>query len=213
MSTFNLHPTLSALAAAAAILSMPTLALAKQPGAQEPLTGVSSSSFATSATAAVDYMFDVSGIFSFDGLGNAMNEVHTIAVGPNTRVVGIGWDVAIFADDPSFLSEMAISVGSSSSSAFNLRVGVGDDAPGTMSYNSGGIVDLVGLSLDFSVNANGTLRMEFYEDFDDFPGDSDGRWVSGTLTISTMPIPEPGTYGMMALGLAAIGVMARRRKV
>jgi hypothetical protein len=115
-------------------------------------------------------------------------------------------------EEPSWLSELAVRFGSSSSWDVNLRPGIGDDNPGTKSYSSGGVVDLVGLGLDFGVNADGTLNLEFYETFDDFAADWDSVWRSGALTIRTQPIPEPGTYAMMLLGLGAVGAIARRRK-
>jgi hypothetical protein len=170
---------------------------------------------ATSANAAV-FIFDVSGIFSVDALGDPLNEVYDISIGTNSEVVGIGWDVSLFADSPSWLSEMVVNFGSSSAAFVNLTVGIGDNEPGTQSYSSGGIVDLVGIGLNFSVNADGILRMEFFESFDDFPDDWDGRWLSGALSIQTADtgaVPEPATWAMMIAGFGLVGLAARRRRM
>ena len=43
-------------------------------------------------------------------------------------------------------------------------------------------------------------------------GISDGGSYAGTLNLSTQPVPEPATYGMMLAGLGLIGLLARRRR-
>ena len=160
------------------------------------------------------YNFDVTGIFSNDGLGAAINERRTLNVGSNARITGLGWNVTLFADSPSWLSEMAVTFGSSSNTDIvRLRPGIGVNSPGTETFSSGGLVDLIGLGLDFSVDADGLLRMEFFETFVDWPGDWDGIWQSGLLTIeatTASSVPEPATLGLLALGLAAVA--ARRRR-
>ncbi len=160
--------------------------------------------------------FDVTGIFSVDPFGDPLNEVFNIPLAPNASVIGIGWDVTFFADAPSWLSEAVVAFGSSSTPVFvTLTVGVGDDFPGTSTYSSGGIISLVP-GLDFAVDGDGILRLEFFESFDDFPDDWDGIWQSGTLSIQwSVPggvIPEPATWAMMIAGFGLVGMMARRRR-
>jgi hypothetical protein len=161
------------------------------------------------------YNFDVAGIYSNDEYGSPVNEVFNIDVGANAWVTGIGWDVSIYADSPSWLSEMTVAFEDSAlSTGVFLTVGVGDDFSGAGAYSSGGIVDLVGLGLQFQVGADGKLRMEFFEDYDDFEGDWDGIWESGALSVQVMTpaVPEPTTYALMLLGLAAVAGVARRRR-
>jgi hypothetical protein len=109
---------------------------------------------------------------------------------------------------------MVVAFGSTSAVAVNLTPGVGDDSPGTQAYSSGGVVDLVGLGLDFTVDADGVLRMEFFESFDDFADDWDGIWESGSLTIRVEDervVPEPSLYALLLLGLAGVAGASRRR--
>ncbi len=149
---------------------------------------------ATSADAAV-LLFDVTDIFSNEAAGNPLNEAFNVNIGANSHVVGIGWDVVIFADDPSWLSEMVVRFGS---------------------YSSGGIVDLVGLGFDFNVDADGFLRLEFYESFNDFTNDWDGFWEEGIISVEYLPemgvVPEPATWAMMIAGFGMVGFAARRRR-
>lgn len=157
--------------------------------------------------------FDVSGIPSNDSNGSPNNAVFELNVGAGAWITGIGWDVGITAYDPSWLSEMQVAFeDSSQSSGVYLTVGVGDTFSGTASYSSGGIVDLIGLGLDFHVGADGKLRLEFFEGFDDFPGEADGMWDRGTLSIQVAAVPEPSTYALMLLGMAGVAAVARRRR-
>jgi hypothetical protein len=126
-------------------------------------------------------------------------------------VIGIGWNVNVTAFDPSWLSELVVGFGSSSANEVNLSVGIGDDLPGTATYSSAGIVDLVELGFNFNAGADGIVRLEFFEGFNDPEVNPDGIWNSGTLTIQVAAIPEPSTYAMMALGLLAVGGLARRK--
>lgn len=160
--------------------------------------------------------FDVTGIFSNDGFGSPTNEVFNINVGSNSQITGIGWEVELSAVAPSFLSEIALMFGSSSNSFVQLRPGVGDNNSGNQAYSSGGITDLIGLGIDFSVLADGLLRLEFFETFDNVANAADGRWISGQVSVryetNANPVPEPATSGMMLAGLVVAGMVLRRRQ-
>jgi hypothetical protein len=158
------------------------------------------------------FNFNVAGVNSWDVDGDPSNEVFTINIGAGSQVVGIGWDVTINAIAPSWLNEAAVLFGSTSAPfLFPLTPG-SEENSGTSTYSSGGIVNLISSGRSFTVDADGLLRLEFFEWLDDDPDVIDATWLSGNLTIEVAAVPEPATYGMLALGLLALSVAARRRK-
>lgn len=92
--------------------------------------------------------------------------------------------------------------------------------PGTGSYADS--ADLIASGLAFEVGADGLLRLEFFEDFNDSSVSPDGIWNFGTITFDVTgdnvpvdpgtDIPEPATGMLMGAGLTLIGFTARRRR-
>lgn len=158
---------------------------------------------------------DVAGIESISefSFGEATsNYVTFFQLAPFAEVSGAGYSVTLQAFDPSWLSE--ISVVFTDSAVLNgviFTPGAGVDDSGTGSFSDSG--SLVPQGLNFSVGADGLLRVEFAEAYDDPGVNPDGKWLSGNLSfdVSAVPVPEPGTYGLMGLGLLAVIGAARRR--
>jgi hypothetical protein len=204
-------------AALVAVAGLPLAAQAKQaPGKSLVLSDGSSSVFSpvspvASQSQGLDLVFNVSGIQSLDGNGSPNNAVFFIQALPGALVDAVAWSVTLQALSPSWLSEMAVSFTNSSGLGVNLRPGAGVNNSGTQSFS--GAASLADLGIAFNLDSDGVLRLEFFETFVDFPGGADGVWQSGTVTFGgIMPIPEPGTYGLMALGLLGVAAAARRRR-
>jgi len=159
---------------------------------------------------------ELDGINSVGARLSGLNTVMTFNVGANAHVTSFRYDVNLTAYDPSYLSE--ISVAYTDSSADNgalTRPGVGNGHAGTSSFV--GFADLVLLDLDFYVGADGILRLEFFETFNDSQISPDGRWNSGTLVFeidgyqAPGEVPEPASALLLAGGIAAMGYARRRR--
>lgn len=163
--------------------------------------------------------FDVTGISSWDDLGSANNEVFSLdldgAFGAHTGYVltGIGWDVTATAITPSWLSELGVEFAASDFSDVVYLFPFADNNPGTATESSGGVINLEGAGPGLSVTLpDSTLRLEFFEDFDDNVNTIDGEWNQGLLTLQfeATPVPEPAS--MAALGLGALAVLRKRKK-
>jgi hypothetical protein len=212
--------TLKTFAVAAALMAGIGAVHAKSTVTDPLLSGVGQAKPITSLPAPAVKMstmvIDISGISTYDAFGEALNTVLSTQIGADAFVTGIGWDVTLTTSGGSWLSEAGINFGDSdNTTGVALRVGAGSNTPGTnVPFSSGGIVDLVGLELAFNVGADGALRMEFYETFDDNPLGIDATFGAGSfVTIEYVgAVPEPGTYAMMALGLAGLAAFARRQQ-
>lgn len=167
---------------------------------------------------AAPLVVDVTGIQSVGAYGNAGNTVLNFNVGAGVTITGISYNVNVTAYTPSWLSEIGLNfTGSDEVDGVALTPAFDTDAPGTGTYSDSG--DLVDLGLSFQVGADGILRLEFFEAFDDSAISPDGIWNFGTITFftdavdpPTGDVPEPASGLLIGAGLALMGYTARRRR-
>lgn len=155
-------------------------------------------------------VINVQGTQSWDGFGDLNNIIAQYNLGAGAHITGIGWDVELQTlVSPSWLSEIAVDFSNTGGTAgVSLAPGSGDDFGGNDFYSSGGVVDLIGLGLDFNLDADGVLNVQFFEGFDDFADTAEGLWKGGTLTIQYTIVPAPGAMALLGLG----GLVATRRR-
>ena len=187
-----------------------------------PVTGVFSlasgtAAEVTSATPALaqiqmaDLVINAAGVASFDGPGASGNTILTFNVTPGALVNAISYNLSLATVGASWLSEGTISFLNSNGDGVVLSAGFGVDEPGVGTYADSVLLSDFGLS--FNVGADGLLIVEFYESFDDVTGAADANWTAGGITLGNIGVvPEPATYGLMALGLLAVVGAARRKK-
>ena len=209
------------VAGAAMVLASMAFGSAHAATSYAPITGVYSlasgtASEVTSATTALAQMqmanlvISAACVPSFDGPAAAGNTVLTFNVTPGSLVNAISYNLTLATVGESWLSEATISFLNSNGDGVVLSPGFGVGNSGVGTYAGSALLSDLGLS--FNVGADGLLIVEFYENFDDVEFAADANWTAGSVTLANIGlVPEPSTYGLMALGLLAVAGAARRK--
>lgn len=173
---------------------------------------------------------DLAGWVSFGGFGRTTNTTVGFDIGAGTVVTGFSYEGLSFVANTyptgatSWLSDLTLSVNPTNGDAATEFM---DWSPSTVN-DGGSAADLIGSWAGTSgqpgtfgagtsfTAVDGLIFVTIYEAFDDPFADNgavlDTTITAGTLRVFLAPIPEPGTYGMMALGLLAIGAAMRKRR-
>ena len=167
---------------------------------------------------------DISGLPTggADPLNNEVLFVDLGTGGQDAVVYGVGYDVTITANNPSWLSHVSFEFTDSllSQNPAGFPGFGGDDFSGTASYSSDGIEDISMLpipgttdTVDLSFIApGGILTLTLLEWTDDLSVAPDGFWgTPSTITVRYSYVPEPASFWLINIGsLVWIGQRCRK---
>jgi len=172
---------------------------------------------ASTSVFAAQLTVDINGIDSYGLFRSPDNSVLNFDIGANSYITNVTYNVNVSAYSPSWLSELAFAFTNSKvTEGVLINPAFIYDIPGTATFTD--TVDLVAEGLDFYIGADGIMRLEFYEDFNDPRISPDGRWNFGTITFEYTPeqvageVPEPATALLLGGGAMLMGYAGRRRR-
>ncbi|MEP7101272.1 MAG: choice-of-anchor J domain-containing protein [Burkholderiales bacterium] len=163
------------------------------------------------------------GIGGSGGIFDSQAGAPSAYIGADFNNSGIGGTISNWLISPtfstavagtvSFWAKAAISAPSFDQIAFGLSTG----SSTTGAFALGSTVTLVGAWTQYNVNFEaqgagsvGRFAIEYIGSYDD--SNYIGIDTFAVTTIATAPVPEPSTYALMALGLAGVAAVARRRR-
>jgi len=150
---------------------------------------------------------DISGMTSVDALGSVLNTVvdfqHSYVM-QHVLVVGVGWDVEIDTNGISWLSEAGMHLSVFDGGSLSIVFFPDDAFPGTAHADSGGVI-VLDPSEFLSVGMDNTLRVEFFESYDDITGEDDAVYLAGSTVTFGLLAPAPGALGVVGAGMLVAG--------
>jgi len=202
------------------LMVVSTLAVAATPSGGKTVTMSLAGTPALTAAAVPSTLdIDISGWVAADAFGGALNSFVLPDVGAGTVVQGYDWiGLTISTTGFAYFSDFQLSVNdldanNEISDWLDWQPSLVEEG-GTLGPLTGawggpaGIPGFFGEGAPF-VASTGLLYVTVFNAFPAF-----GTVVvdAGTLRLHLAPIPEPSTYGLMALGLLGVAAAARRRK-
>lgn len=216
-----------------ALLLSGLLGSAQATGAAQPAAGPNVASSPARAAGASPQPFidiDLAGWQTYGGFGNALNGQAFIRLPAGTGILGFEFlGVALSTEGASWGEELVLSVNNSDGSRWMDWAPFGD--AGSTSGTFGPVTGLWGGGVGtppvdfftgepipgaegspFELRPDGTLWVTVYESFNDAGDGLDATVTAGALRVHVTAVPEPSTYGLMALGMLWLGFAAHRRK-
>ena len=158
---------------------------------------------------------DISGWQATAGFGEAGNSETFLQLGSGQQITGFDYfDLRFISQGASYRSEFVLSVNNSTANGYMDWAPSNQLSPGSEGPISGawGGPDGDGIGAPFNLDDGpGTVWVAVYDTLDDDVVDA--VVATGTLRIYyAAAVPEPSTYGLMALGLLGVAGVARRRQ-
>lgn len=137
-----------------------------------------------------DATMSVDGMYSSAGstVGSPANSSRVLNIGVGNEMTGIGWEVTITANSPSWLDDAGVLFVPSfgDTSGLFLRPGGGVETSGTQTFSSGGVLMLADAEIpNVPANAAGELYVQMWEAFVD-GANPDSEWAD-SASPTTLP--------------------------